>query len=59
MFGFISQMNNEYIKPLNTKRIGVLGLKLVVLDIADSCRRINLFSNVKYGNFGVWSLEFF
>jgi hypothetical protein len=43
------------IKPLNNKRIGgVLGLKSVVLEIADSCRRINLFSNVTYGNFVVW-----
>jgi hypothetical protein len=52
-FGFISQMNKS-IKPLNNKWIGVLGLKSVVLEISDSCQRINLFSNVKYGNFGVW-----
>jgi hypothetical protein len=38
---------NKSIKALNNKRIGVLGLKPVVLEIADS--------NVKYGNFGVWS----
>jgi hypothetical protein len=42
---------NKSIKPLNNKRIGVLELKSVVLEIADLCRRINLFSNVKYGNF--------
>jgi hypothetical protein len=48
--GFISQMNKS-IKPLNNKIIGVLGLKSVVLEIADSCRRINLLSNVKYGKF--------
>jgi hypothetical protein len=42
---------NKSIKPLNNKRMGVLGLELVVLEIADSCRRINLFSKVKYGNF--------
>jgi hypothetical protein len=43
------------LKRLNNKRIGggVLDLKSVVFEIADSCRRINLFSNVKYGNFGV------
>jgi hypothetical protein len=41
-------------KTTEKKRIGVLGLKSVVLEIAYSCRRINLFSNVKYGNFGVW-----
>jgi hypothetical protein len=48
--GLISQMNKS-IKPLNNKQIGVLGLKSVVLEITDSCRRINLFSNVKYENF--------
>jgi hypothetical protein len=42
---------NKSIKPLNNKRFGVLELKSVVLEIAGSCRRINLFSNVKYENF--------
>jgi hypothetical protein len=54
--GFISQMN-KCSKPLNNKRIGVSRLKSVVLEIADLCRRINLFSNVKYGNFGVWKFK--
>jgi hypothetical protein len=43
------------IKPLNNKQIGVLGLKSVVLEIADSCRRINYFQMLsmeilEYGN---------
>jgi hypothetical protein len=44
---------NKSIKPLNNKRIGVSELKSVVLEIA----LINLFSNVKYGNFGVWKFQ--
>jgi hypothetical protein len=54
--GFISRMNKS-IKPLNNKRIGVLGLKSVVLEIADSCRRINLFSSLFSNVWELWSME--